>query len=357
MTIAYLIDYNPYDNSGVIQKIKQQSLQWTQKGYKVYLVSTQTMSIYDENYKIVFQQNSLNISLGRVGTAIKLFYKAYFIYALLHKIEFDLIYMRYRLYMPFFKKLLKKYTVIMEINSDDTIEYKLHSRVTDIYNRVTRDLTLKYIDAFVSVSYELKDRFTYLDKPVEVIANGIDSREYHLKSSKNNTPTLVFIGTPKQSWHGMDKILQMAEHFKNWQFYIIGTEGKDRENIRYFGYLLQKDATKIIEQCDIGIGTLSLYKNGLNEASPLKTRQYLACGLPVIYAYRDTDIDNDAKFGLRLDNCENNIEYTKIKEFINYLFNNQELNKEAREFAVNMLDYSKKECQRLDFFQRVLDEK
>jgi len=357
MIIAYLIDYDLGNNSGVIQKIKQQSLQWTQKGHKVYLVSTKTMSIYDEDYKVIFKQNSLNINFGRVGTALKLFYNSYFIFYLLQKIDFDLIYMRYRLYMPFFKRVLKKYTVIMEINSDDTLEYKLHSRVTNIYNKITRDFTLKYIDAFVSVSYELKDRFTYLDKSVEVIANGIDSKEYHLKRTKNNTPTLVFIGTPNQSWHGMDKILKMAKYFKNWQFYIIGTKGKDSENIRYFGYLSQKKSTKIIEECDVGIGTLSLYKTGLNEASPLKTRQYLACGLPVIYAYRDTDIDNDAKFRLQLDNCENNIEYDKIDGFVNYLFNNQELNKEAREFAVDMLDYSKKESQRLDFFQRVLDEK
>lgn len=99
MTIAYLIDYNPIDNSGVIQKIKQQSSQWRKYGHKVYLVSSKTMAIYDENYNIIMQDKSLNIGFGRVGTAMKLLYSSYAIYMLLKHIEFDLIYMRYRIYI------------------------------------------------------------------------------------------------------------------------------------------------------------------------------------------------------------------------------------------------------------------
>lgn len=358
MKIAYLINYNPQDNSGVLQKIKAQAKQWVSYGHDVYFVSTATMGVYNSDYSIVYEHKKLNIEMGRVGTAIKLLYSYYHLKKLLAKIEFDVIYMRYQIYMPFFIKSLKEHSVVMEINSDDSMEYKLHSKVTHFYNKFTRDFVLKNVDAFISVSHELKNRFLYLDKPIEVIANGIDCSLYALREEKNNSkPILVFIGTPNQSWHGLDKILKIADRFKEYDFYIIGTDGESRDNIRYFGYLTNEEATKIIRKSDIGIGTLSLYKTVLNEASPLKTRQYLACGLSIIYAYEDTDIPIDASFALRLKNKENNLEYEKIEAFVKKVFNNKNISLQARTFAEKNLDYSIKEKRRLSFFQRVLDEK
>jgi len=356
MKIAYLIDYDINITSGVVQKILQQSQKWIDAGHTVYFISTKTLSIYNQNKEIIFQEKPLKINFGRVGTALKLLHSSILINKLLKGIEFDILYMRYRLYMPFFTKVLKKYKVIMEINSDDTIEYKLHSKITHLYNKFTREMVLKYIDGFVSVSNELKTRFEYFNKPIEVIANGINTSLYDIVKHQNKRPYLVFIGTPNQSWHGLDKIIDMAEYFKDYQFYIIGTDGKNTHNLKYFGYLNQDDSTNIIQKCDIGIGTLSLYKKGLTEASPLKTRQYLACGIPIIYGYKDTDLNDDTSFSLQLENTKDNLDYKRIKSFINKVYNNQEVKKKAREFAHSKLNYLVKEQKRIKFFQKVLDE-
>jgi hypothetical protein len=174
MTIVYLIDYNPIENSGVIQKIKQQSMQWRIKGHKVYLVSSKTMSIYDENYNILFQDKFLDIGFGRVGTAMKLLYSSYAIYMLLKHIEFDLIYMRYRLYMPFISKVLNNHKVIMEINSDDKLEYRLHSRLTDIYKALLNidffkkeETRKKSYDIFLEKYNATKNYKDFLDEVLE----------------------------------------------------------------------------------------------------------------------------------------------------------------------------------------------
>ena len=358
MKIAYLIDYDLHTHSGVIQKIKEQSLQWTQKGHTVYFVSPKTMSVYDSDHNILFQEKPLNVKLGRVGTAINLLYNAYFTYKLFQKIEFDLIYMRYRLYMPFINKIFKSHKVIMEINSDDTLEYKLHSKLTHIYNKLTRSLFLKNMNAFISVSYELKKKFEFLNKPMVVIANGININDYQVETQKSHTaPILVFIGTPKQPWHGVDKIIMMANFFKMYQFYIIGFKGEDSGNIHYFGYLSKEESTKIINQCDIGIGTLSLYKKSMNEASPLKTRQYLACGLPLIYAYDDTDIDKEMPFILKISNSENNVidSLDKIDNFIKSVYQNKSIKENAKRFAKEKLDTSIKEDKRLFFFREIIE--
>jgi glycosyltransferase involved in cell wall biosynthesis len=358
MKIVYLINYDLNQNSGVVQKIKQQSEFWKKFGHEVYFLSYKNLTLYDSQYNVIKKIDKLlNIKLGRIGTAINMLNNIIYIKELLKEMDFDLIYMRYQLYMPFWAKILKKYKVIMEINSDDKKEYQLQSKITAYYNIFTRGLILKHIDGFVSVSYELKEKFLYLNKPIEVIANGINTNEYELMFPKNKKPILVFIGTPNQPWHGLDKIEKMAQYFSHYQFYIIGIKKENRKNVRYFGYLSKEESTNIIKNCDVGIGTLSLYKKGLYEASPLKTRQYLACGLPILYAYKDTDLDDDVEFALRLKNCEDNIDYKKIEAFVDRVFQNYDLRKKARGFAINVLDFDKKERKRLKFFKRVLDEK
>ncbi len=357
MTIAYLIDYDIYQNNGVVQKIFQQSQKWVEQKNTVYYISSKTLTIYDSNKNPIYNLKPLNIGSSRVATALKLLYSSYFLGRLLTRIEFDVLYMRYRLYMPFFTRVLRKYKVVMEINSDDTKEYKLHSKLTHFYNIFTRNFVLKKIDTFIAVSEELKVRFSYLNKPTYVIANGIDTSKYNIKESKNKRPTLVFIGTPNQSWHGIDKIIKMADYFKEFDFYIIGTKGKNTQNVKYFGYLQNEDSTKIIQKCDVGIGTLSLYEKGLSEASPLKTRQYLACGIPLIYAYKDTDLKGDESFVLALENTQNNLDFEKIKQFVEKVYNNIEIKYDVRKFAEDILEYNKKEKIRLKIFQKVLDAK
>lgn len=357
MKIAYLLDDDIYTVSGVMQKILQQTSKWLEMGHSIYFVSSKSLTIYSSDKKVIYQLKHFEINLGRFGTALKLLHSSYYLEKLLQNIQFDILYMRYRLYMPFFAKVLKKHKVIMEINGNDILEYRLYSILTHIYNKYTRNLFLKHIDGFVSVSHELKNIIECFGKKIEVISNGINALEYDMVNYQNKSPNLVFIGTPNQPWQGIDKIIKLASYFENYYFLLIGTEGENTKNLKYYGYLSQNDSTKIIQKCDIGIGTLSSYVNGLEEASPLKTRQYLACGLPLIYAYDDTDLIGNEPYTLKLKNCEDNINYEEIKLFIERVFNNRALKSAAREFAVNQLDYKLKEKKRLEFFQKVLDEK
>ena len=354
MKIVYLINEDLHLNSGVIQKIKQQSKQWIKEEHTVYFVSYKTMSIYNSKYEIIHKEKTLDITLWKIGTFIRLFNNSYAIKALLEKIDFDMIYTRHMRFMPFFNRILKTNTVVMEINSDDVAEYKLQSKFRYLYNLLTRDLILKHVDAFISVSRELKVKFEKYHKPIIVIANGINTTLYEVVEKKNQKPILVFIGSPNQAWHGVNKIIDMSKHYTDYQFYIIGTDGSDTPNLKYFGYLSDKESIKLLNKADIGIGTLSLYKNNMNEASPLKTRQYLACGLPLIYAYTDTDIERPTEFTVKLENKEDNLDYKKIDEFIENVFNNKSVNQQARVFAQNILDYDKKEILRLEFFKKIL---
>lgn len=355
MRILYLVD-DVEAQTGVTQKVQQNAKQWVDFGHEVFFISLKKLRVFDQKMNLVFEKKTYNFGAGRLKTAMALLNSSFWLSQLVKQVNPDLIYTRYLMYTPFINKTMKNYKVVMEINGDDLIEYKLKSRMTDLYNRWTRGFLLKYVDGFICVSNELERKFSYLGKSSVVIANGIGVEQFELKIPNNNKPILVFIISSRQSWHGLEKVIKMSEIFPEFEFYIIGVSGEDRKNLKYFGQLSQDESTKIIQQCDIGIGSLSLYNAGLKEASPLKTRQYMACGLPVIFAYQDTDINDDYPFCLRLENTQNNIEYDSVRAFVLSVFNEDQVRSMARKYAENFLSYHIKENKRLNFFKGVIDE-
>ena len=89
-------------------------------------------------------------------------------------------------------------------------------------------------------------------------------------------------------------------------------------NIKFRGFLNTSEYVNNLSKADVAIGSLSLHVNNMNEASPLKVREYLAYGLPVVIGYKDTDFPNGASFLLELHNCEDNItsNVQLIKDFV-----------------------------------------
>lgn len=94
----------------------------------------------------------------------------------------------------------------------------------------------------------------------------------------------------------------------------------------------------------------------MREACPLKARQYLAQGVPVIGGYKDTDIDRQPFF-LQLPNSPDNVASSlgAIGAYVREAYNNQELRQQAREFAARKLDVAEKEKARLSYFREVVE--
>ncbi|WP_149715050.1 glycosyltransferase family 4 protein [Campylobacter concisus] len=358
MKILYVVDESILagSHSGVIKKVKSQVLFWQQHGHQVCFFSIFDNVLYDSDLKIVTSFRQVNFKkLGKIGSLFRIYFSTYFLTKVHHIVNYDLIYTRYILFTPFFYYLAKKKRVIMEINSNDVTEYKSRSRLTHLYNLITRNIILKKISAFVFVSHELSNIFSYFGKKSIVIANGADVKKYPIKNNTNTRPRLVFVGSVGQKWHGVDKIVEMAKNLTKYDFMIIGQDGCNTDNLRYMGRMSSDRVIDEIVKCDVGIGTLSIYRyKKMREASPLKTREYLSCGLPIIYAYEDTDLQDIEKFALRMD--EDNIDLSKIKVFVDSVFNNNNINILARKFAEENLDIRIKEQKRLEFFEEIMGE-
>lgn len=371
MKIAYLISEDLGVHPGLKYKILSQIDFWKSQNVEVY-----TVLLTDG---IIVNPNGTEVNIPIPKKHWKLSNRKRFLFEIISEkyldaiealklINPDITYSRY-LFPARYVNKIHMYTnkLIFEINSDDCSEYLQKSKITGIYNLLLRKYSLNKANGFVFVTDELSESssFQFAGVHKTVIANGINTKDFEfLLVANNKTPQLVFIGSPGQSWHGLDKIYTLIKELPYCNFNIVGPS-KDSciqlwndapHNVTYHGYLSGSDSKKILKTMDIGIGTLALHRKKMHEACALKVRQYLAHGLPVIGASKDTDIPAKSSFYLELPNTEMNIKENImiIKQFIDESYGNAELRLQARKFAEENLASYVKEKKRLVFFKRVL---
>lgn len=369
MRIAYLLAEDLSKHPGLKHKIDGQIHRWQKQGHDVFRIEHfRGVSLKPDGSEMLSRRIVEISQTNKLGLLKRLSAQYKFAANALQQIQPDITYSRY-LFPARHISLINKFSgkLIMEVNSDDRAEYLQKSRVTGLYNALFRRYSLNKASGFIFVTKELANAvaFNSFSANRTVIANGVDTADFSFEADpKNERPQLVLIGSPGQAWHGLDKIKILSESLPGCSFHIIGPDELSVErlwgsmpiNVRVHGYLSNSDAQQLIRNMDIGIGTLALHRNRMHEACPLKVRQYLAHGLPVIAASSDTDVPEYQPFYLELPNAENNIlsNIDVIKQFISSVHGNIALRNQARRYAELVLSADKKEADRLRFFEQVL---
>jgi glycosyltransferase involved in cell wall biosynthesis len=118
-------------------------------------------------------------------------------------------------------------------------------------------------------------------------------------------------------------------------------------NTTLHGELPPEQYRDVLARADVGVGTLALYREGIQEACSLKVREYLAFGLPVVLANTDTDFPSGAEFILQLPNAPEAVSgcVERIEDFIASW-----RGRRVPRTAITAIDVVKKEQSRLDFF-------
>lgn len=358
MRIAYMVHLNMERDSGVFKKVVSQIQEWVKIAeIKVFLITR--MSIVAESLK---SQTNCNLALyqymdGLVGypSRISAFKKAV---TDIIAWDPDVIYTRQDYYYPPVKQLAIIKPLIIEINTNDIKEIWKYSKLQWVYHLMTRGLILSKASGFVFVCSELAELQQYkkYNKPYAVIGNSypIDGIE-PFSPADTEVIRLVFIGQSGCPWHGVDKIACLAKLCPEWQFELIGISqaelGHDLPvNLHLHGKLGNAQYAQILQSSDCAIGTMALHRIGMAEASPLKVREYLAYGLPVIIGYKDTDFPDGAPFLLELPNREDNVS-SNIQLIQNFI--TEWKGKRVPHEAILHLGTVQKEAKRLDFFRRI----
>ena len=354
MRIAYILEWDISIDSGVLNKVLAQTKIWIENGYKVkiYAITPNKRENKLEDYIDQFYSNFLFIKSG-LKTYINKIISIRKIQRDLRLFQPDIVYIRQSIWHPGIDKFLSNFVSIMELNTDDLNEIKLQlPKATQYIYLYGREKIINSVKGFVAISYEIEKLYKKYNKPIITIANGYNILQVpDFNSVINKRKQVVFVSSFNQPWHGVEKIIYMAKKLKEFDFHIVGPASnlsKDIKNIKIHGYLKKKQLFELYKKMDVGIGTLSLYKNGMQEASPLKVREYIAFKIPVIVGYKDTDLEGQ-KYILNIGNYEENVmdNIEKIQKFIN---NSDNLSKEI---DPKIISYEYKEKKRLEFFESI----
>ncbi|MEG2765167.1 MAG: hypothetical protein RR910_05355 [Acidaminococcaceae bacterium] len=359
MKIAYFLMGDYSKETGVVKKITSQINCWNKRGIKVKIFHLST------NGYSIFADMSIEHEISNCENI--LFHSGY-IYECIQKYNPDLVYMRYALFNAGLCRMLKKQIVVAEINSDDVAEYKIQKndslkrKVKYYYNLFTRKLFLRLLTGAVFVSFELEQKMKLKISTI-VIENGCGERcKLRNVVTKNIVPQLLFIGTPEQSWHGMDKLLKLAKRTKGkLEFHVIGIDYKSEyaelDNVKFYGWLNREKYQNIFDVCDVGVGALALHRKKMMESSSLKTREYLMNGLPIILGGEDTTLKKhnlQPQWVLNIGNYENNVKNTEaaILDFAKRMSGKRIVDTNLKYF-----DWEYLEDERLNYFKTLIEKK
>jgi hypothetical protein len=340
----------------VAVKIVSQIDAWQKMGAKVDLLSYESLKFFDLNMQSTPTPFSFCLPGGRAWFFQRQLLASYRLMRMARNMNYDLCYCRYLIYMPFLPSALKRAArrLVFEINSDENKEWRATNRLLWVYNKFGRRSIISMADGLVCVTPELADSYQHWNKPLVSIGNGIRSSDYpFIKDTGNESPQVYFVCSSDQRWQGLDKIKSLAEAMPFFTFHIIGVNGKDNLNLVFHGRPPEAGVTELLKRADLAFSTLALHRKDLGQACPLKSRQYLAMGIPMIYAYIDPDLPDNAQFALHIENTEQN--YVKEKDsifaFVNEAFRNGSMRHRARRHAIEFLDSEIKEKQRMNFLK------
>lgn len=179
---------------------------------------------------------------------------------------------------------------------------ELHSPLTErpFYFPKLLNIALRspYTLKVISISEALKDMVDHiyaLEKDrVIVLPDGADVKIKKVELNKD-LKKVGYIGHLYKG-RGIELILELAKHFRDLEFHIVGGELSDIEhwknhassNVIFYGHLSHKEAGEVRHKMDLLLApyqTKTLTRAGINSTSwmsPLKVFEYMASGIPFI---------------------------------------------------------------------------
>lgn len=134
-----------------------------------------------------------------------------------------------------------------------------------------------------------------------VLGNGIRLGE-PMEAPSNQRPSVGMAVGSDSAWHGLDRLATLAAALPDVTFRVAHPATvKLRQrpsSITFVPTVDRDDFLGELSKWDVAVGSLALERAGLAEAAPLKVRDYVGGGIPVLLNYRDTNLHNSPDPGL-----------------------------------------------------------
>ena len=137
----------------------------------------------------------------------------------------------------------------------------------------------------------------------------------------------------------------------------LAQQARKMHNVTFLDHQTHEDLDRLAETCDIGIGSLALFRNQMQEACTLKVREYWARGLPFVLGYDDSDLINNKAlepFYLKLPMSpseEPGVDLELVVSFARSVSRIENASLIMRTLALQQIDYSVKAYSYLNFLK------
>ena len=169
-----------------------------------------------------------------------------------------------------------------------------------------------------------------------VIGNSAEEVIYGVANREKKIIKFLFLIGADTYWQGINRLAislkyLSEEQLDTFKVTIVGPKKLKNKYAKQFPknvYFTEAntniDLELLLQNHHVGITTLELYKKEMMEAAPLKTRDYLRAGMPIILGYNDTDVsglDELIPFVYKVENNETILPFEEILKWarkINY---------------------------------------
>lgn len=335
--ILYLTtwDFSDGPSTGITNKIKGQI-----KAFKTYGFAVNYTYIADGG--VYYHKDNQDLFLGKVGKLRKLAAN-YYLYKILKEEEYQFVYNRYGLMDLYYFKLLKSLQksgsrIIIEIPTypyDDERLPGVKWWLLYSLDKILRNRVSPYVDRIATYSHDEK----IFGIPTVEVKNGIDFDMVTVRMPEEGGDVihmLAVAGFTKA--HGYDRMLVgLGKYYQNGGtrkvvFHLVGAgepENQYRnivqkyrieEHCVFHGVKRGQELDQVYNYCDLGVESLGDFRNGIKISSSLKSREYVAKGLPFITACK-SDIFEDEEYILQIPADESPVNISDVVNFYDRLYN------------------------------------
>lgn len=335
--IFFYANFHTYDlTRGITRKVYSQISAFRQLGYNVtycgYLKDG--VGIYDnEDNLVLFVKYPVRSSKIQHVIRKGLLIKACIKFIKRTQAKFTFAYARYHYFDRKYIKLLKilkanANCVIIEAHSTPKFTKKLSlMRIVGWIDSVWNKKAKKYVDKIASMSDE--DRLWGIQ--TFKIANGIDIETIKLHEYSGDPTAINFISVAfERDVHGYDRLINgIYQYYTNggtrdMYFHIVGTclpstmklieKCGLQDRCRFYGPLAGEELDNAYIHANLGVGCLANHRIGSFYGSALKTKEYIAKGIPFIYGWAEKKLES-FPYALKFELCEEPIDMEQVIAF------------------------------------------
>ena len=251
----------------------------------------------------------------------------------------DLLYLRY---MPTFGNAIGAMRRLKNQGGKLVVEFPTYPREKENQRSWLRRPVFLYTDYVLRRIHPMVDLYTVIGgdcggsldgKPAMNIVNGVtvDSLPLHVPNPEMAEVHLLALANMAE-WHGYDRVLLSLAAYQGGQeirLHFVGPDGDGSlagwkalaetlgilEKVSFHGAKYGDELDRIVQGCDVGISCLGVFRRGDFQILSLKLRDYMARGIPFVYAEEDPIIPEDGRFCLQVENTEAPIDMAEIVAF------------------------------------------